>query len=287
MILRTALCLLVAASALRAQTPEPRGFALDEADRKLVVIALATLDRPQIDPEAEYEALHGAAHRACALLGPHSRHGARITATLAELATTGDLQPARRNARLRELLEACRRALSFLPTEEADRPVGFPGFTTVGELEVKHYPAHRLARTAMPSLLGETRGFWTLFQHIKSNEIAMTAPVEMRYDQDGGLKPLTMAFLYGDMAIGKTGREGDVEVVDIEPMTVISLGFRGLDRDERVKAAGTELEAWLKRNAKSWERAGELRVMGWNGPGVRGQKRYFEVQLPVRAKKDV
>ena len=62
---------------------------------------------------------------------------------------------------------------------EAPLPDGFPTYTPVGEIEVKRYPAYRKAET--------TGGvaFWTLFQHIKTAGISMTAPVEMTYEKDG------------------------------------------------------------------------------------------------------
>ena len=50
-------------------------------------------------------------------------------------------------------------AEEFQPIKEAEMPKGFPGYTPVGQIEVKQYPAYRKAST---SGLAE---FWTLFQH--------------------------------------------------------------------------------------------------------------------------
>ena len=58
-------------------------------------------------------------------------------------------------------------------------PEGFPDPTPAGEIQIKRYPAYRLARSKMSG--ADSVAFWTLFLHIKKNEIAMTAPVEMTY----------------------------------------------------------------------------------------------------------
>ena len=64
---------------------------------------------------------------------------------------------------------------------EAELPDGFPDPGPAGKVIVKEYPAYRLARFA--ALQGQPASqngmFWPLFQHIKRNDIAMTAPVEM------------------------------------------------------------------------------------------------------------
>ena len=63
----------------------------------------------------------------------------------------------------------------FRPIKEAEMPKGFPAYTPVGQIEVKHYPAYRKALASGPA------EFWTLFQHITRNHVRMTAPVEMDY----------------------------------------------------------------------------------------------------------
>jgi hypothetical protein len=89
---------------------------------------------------------------------------------------------------------------------EAKLPAGFPAPGPVGEVIVKTYPAHRLARTAADPG-GDDRMFMRLFGHIKRNEIAMTAPVTMDWAGEpaerGG--PESMAFLYGKPSIGAAG----------------------------------------------------------------------------------
>ena len=80
----------------------------------------------------------------------------------------------------------------FQPIKEAEMPKGFPGYTPVGQIEVKQYPAYRKAST---SGMAE---FWTLFAHIKQNSVTMTAPVEMDYGdpRSGKNAEHSMSFLY-------------------------------------------------------------------------------------------
>ena len=53
----------------------------------------------------------------------------------------------------------------------------------------------------------------------------MTAPVEMTMDEN--LREQDMAFLYERPTQGKAGERGDVDVLDKEAVTVLSIGMRG------------------------------------------------------------
>jgi hypothetical protein len=91
---------------------------------------------------------------------------------------------------------------------EAKLPQGFPAPGPVGEVIVKTYPAHRLARTGAGDG-GDNRMFMRLFGHIKRNDIAMTAPVTMDWSGEpaerGGRE--SMAFLYAAPDLGAAGCE--------------------------------------------------------------------------------
>jgi hypothetical protein len=174
--------------------------------------------------------------------------------------------------------------LAFTPIIEADLPRGFPRPTPVGEIEVKHYPAYRMAWT-------ESGGaaFWSLLRHIKRENIAMTAPVQMdfREGETGRPSERSMAFLYGEPDWGKAGSDGAVRVDDVDPMTFVSLGLRGKRTRESLMDDRSRLTEWLAANSARYERAGELRVMGYNSPFVPAARRYYEVQIPVVAKESV
>jgi hypothetical protein len=165
----------------------------------------------------------------------------------------------------------------FQPIVEAEQPEGFPGYTPVGRIEVKRYPAYRLARA-------EGGGsFWTLFRHIKRNKIAMTAPVQLDYAPTDGQQPRekSMAFLYGSPDLGNPGQAGNVSVVDLPPSTVVSIGVRGARTDQKVRAAQLQLREWVE-SQRQFVTDGDLRVMAHNSPFVPRDRQYFEVQIPIR-----
>lgn len=185
--------------------------------------------------------------------------------------------------RLIEALRDVKTTLTFEPLMEAELPKGFPEPTPVGEVHLKEYPAYRMAKADMQ---GENRAFWQLFSHIKENSIAMTAPVEMTYrKKDDELNQSSMAFLYGSRDLGKLGKAGEVEVMDISPMKAISVGIRGEMTKAKREQAQRWLEAWLEEHRDEYHRAGPLRVMGYNSPFVPREKKYSEVQIPVKAAK--
>lgn len=251
----------------------------------------------QAEDRAATAALRAAALAAAEMLGQASQIATRLRVAAEEADTTGGVNSiengtadASRTARVRlqRNLAAARDALSFKPTMEAELPVGFPSFTPVDEIEIREYPAYRLARTGMRSANGRDNGaFGTLFFHITRNSIPMTAPVEMNYDEKGGERPreASMAFLYANTEVGRLGPAGKVEVVDVAPMTVVSIGRRGDIIENEVLRARELLRDWLARSEK-YEAVGELRVMGWNSPFIADEKKYFEVQIPVRKKAD-
>lgn len=190
--------------------------------------------------------------------------------------------PADRDARdrLRSDLGDLVADLAFEPTLEAELPEGFPTFGVVGELELRRYPRYRMARTTMRG--GQMGAFWPLFQHIKSNDIAMTTPVQMDWRGNDDRRPAKMAFLYGNTSMEPRTTADNVEIVDIEPMTVLTLGATGYERRERVAAMRARMLAWLDRPGCPVEADGDFRTMGYNSPSVPGDRRYFELQIPVR-----
>ena len=164
--------------------------------------------------------------------------------------------------------------LSFVPVHESDLPEGAPTFTPVGVIELKQYPKVRKAVAG---------GFFTLFSHIKKNKIAMTAPVQMDYElsDSGRLKQKNMAFFYSSTNIGKTGRDGRVEVVEVEPVTVLSTGVSGRRNNEVIRDRIDRLQSWIADH-EDYELAGPIRLMGYNSPFVPAAKQFYEVQIPVR-----
>lgn len=163
--------------------------------------------------------------------------------------------------------------LTFQPRKEADLPQGFPTYTPVGFVEIKEYPAYRMAVAEQ---------FWTLFQHIQSNNIAMTAPVEMTYglSSSGELSQQSMAFLYGNVDVGELRKDGKVDVVDVGPLNVVAIGVRGKINKATVDRSHHYLMRWLEAHP-DLEASGSTRVMGYNSPMVRQSDSFFEVQIPI------
>ena len=161
--------------------------------------------------------------------------------------------------------------LEFEPLVEASLPAGFPLPGPVGKVMLKEYPAYRAARS------DGRNSFWTLFSHIKRNDVQMTAPVEMTMDDR--MQEKTMAFLYERPGQGAAGRDGAVDVVDVPPVTVLSIGIRG-SRTAEVAAVAKSL--LLERlEAGGFTVAGEFRTMGYNSPMVPAARQYWELQVPV------
>ncbi len=169
--------------------------------------------------------------------------------------------------------------LNFRIKNESDLPKGFPEPSALGEIQLKHYPSYRLARA--PSK--KDNAFFTLFNHIKTNRIEMTAPVEIRYDEsDQKYQQIDMAFLYGAPDWGKLGDAGKgVIVEDIPAMSTVAIGLTG-DFDPNASTYIEALESWLAQNASDYERDGKVRVMGYNSPFVWKSQRFFEIEIPVR-----
>jgi hypothetical protein len=201
---------------------------------------------------------------------PASSAAQRRTARL--LADQPD--PAAWSRQVRELVGD----LTFRPVAEAELPAGVPGFQALDELEIRVYPAYRMVRTDMRG--GSIGAFWPLFQHISSRDISMTTPVQVDYAADSR-RATSMAFLYGSPDLGAVGKDGRVEVVDVPPVTVLTIGARGYDRPSLIAELRERLEGWLATDTE-WQAAGPLRTMGYNSPSVRSERRYFEVQLPIR-----
>ena len=166
----------------------------------------------------------------------------------------------------------------FRPIIEAEMPAGFPQYTPVREVQVKRYPAYRKAQ----AVAGKGGGFWTLFSHIKQNDIAMTSPVEMPYADREPPNQGNMAFLYGRADMGLPGRQGSVEVIDVPPMVVASTGVRGPRTAESLAEARDRLNAWLEANEEQYSADGPLRVMAYNSPFIPRDRNYFEVEIPLR-----
>lgn len=171
--------------------------------------------------------------------------------------------------------------LTFKPKVEAPVPAGFPAPTPVGVVEIKKLPVYRMAKVANG---GGNGSFFTLFNHIKKNNIEMTAPVEMTMaEKNGKFTESSMAFLYQQTTLGKTGPQGNVAVIDTTESLVASIGMIGSPSTTALDSAKRWLLEKIKASSQPYEVVGELRVMGYNSPFMPEKLRYYEVQLALKA----
>ena len=161
---------------------------------------------------------------------------------------------------------------------EAPLPKGWPQPGPYDEVSEKTYPEYRVAFTKG----GGGLSFWTLFSHIKKNDIPMTAPVEMPMEaKEDSMKKAAMGFLYQNTEVGKIGADGKaIEVKDVKKATVLSYTWMGDDSTAEIKKARTALESALE---KKGIKAESFRLLGYNGPGTPRKKRTYELQALLPA----
>ena len=164
--------------------------------------------------------------------------------------------------------------------DEAPLPKGWPKPGPYDQVSEKSYPPYRAAFTTAKR---ENGAFGTLFSHIQKNDIPMTAPVEISMAEGDGqnLRQTSLAFLYQDTGVGKTGADGaKIEVRDVPAMKTLSYTWQGDRNEANIAKAKFALEAALKD--RKIEAKG-FRLLGYNGPGIPEIKRTWELQALLRA----
>ena len=168
--------------------------------------------------------------------------------------------------------------------DSAPLPDGWPELTPVGEVEIREYPSYRAAVVNEgDGRSGTTPMFRSLFQHISSNDIPMTSPVDMTYDDAAGSsgdRMTGMAFLYRTPELGPVGTDGVVRIEDVAPRAYASTGVRGSYSREHYAEGIARVETWLSQQS-AWRADGSSRYLGYNSPFVPWFWRYGEVQVPV------
>lgn len=266
------LCLLALAAVPVNADDEQRVTAATTLETALATAAQTT------DPAQQVALLSQAATNACRQVPENFL----LAEMVQKLSRSSETDPRRLATQWRQALTSASEMLRFQVLNESPLPDGFPAPTPVGELRVQQYPAYRLARTDMTFIEG--RAFWTLFNHIKAREIAMTAPVELTYQPDSTSKKQSMAFLYRSPQQGSVGQASGVDVIDVPASTAVSIGVRGDATSERVASAKQRLDVWLQAHAGEYEAAGPLRVLAYNSPFTADAKKFTEVQIPLRLK---
>jgi len=157
---------------------------------------------------------------------------------------------------------------------ESPLPEGWPAPGPYNQVVEKSYPKYRAAFTEQG---GGSGAFWTLFSHIRKNDIPMTAPVEMAVEPEArGMKRASMAFLYQNTKVGTPGNDGDrVEIRDVPAARALSYAWQGPDSDRNLATAKAALESALAE--KNLE-ATAFRLLGYNGPRTPRARKTWELQ---------
>ncbi|MGQ4648701.1 heme-binding protein [Lyngbya aestuarii] len=175
----------------------------------------------------------------------------------------------------------------------APLPEGFPPPTPEGEIEVKQYPTYRAATVRYTGELSQaaSRAFDPLFQHISSNNISMTAPVETRYPDStldaaalGSLREhgeASVSFLYRSTDVYPKEIAQDIEVEEISPMTVVSLGLKGSYEYSSYQENIKRLRDWLTQHP-GYTVVGSPRRFFYDSPYIPEPLKRSEIQIPIR-----
>jgi effector-binding domain-containing protein len=163
-------------------------------------------------------------------------------------------------------------------------PQNFPEPTSIGEIEIKSYPDYRaVTYTHIGDSSQATRqAFDPLFQHISQNQIAMTTPVEARYqsNENRDHSHSEVSFLYSSPDIVPTQVQSNVEVTDTAAMTVVSIGIQGSYTWESYQQQLNKLQNWLQQHPE-YKVIGSPRRLFYNSPMTPEALKYSEVQIPV------
>ncbi|HAC65331.1 MAG TPA: ABC transporter substrate-binding protein [Cyanothece sp. UBA12306] len=182
-------------------------------------------------------------------------------------------------------------ALGVYQASSAPLPEGFPSPTPPGKIEVKQYPGYRRATYRYQGELSQAanQAFYPLYQHISSNEISMTAPVETRYpsstlDQNDSLNQLgeaQVSFLYRNSAIYPSEVAQNIEVQDVPPMTVVSIGLQGKYSYQSYQESLQRLKDWLTDHPQ-YQVVGQPRRFFYDGPYTPDAIKRSEIQIPLQ-----
>ncbi len=164
-------------------------------------------------------------------------------------------------------------------TSEAKLPENWPAPGPYNEAVVKQFPAYRAAFTTGNS---GNFSFFKLFNHIKRNNIPMTAPVEMPIvtTSDGNIIQKGMAFLYQNQKVGSTGPAGkNINVRDILATRAVTYAWMGTDSQRNRSLARAQVDEYLAANHL---KAGSYRLFGYNGPQTPRSERTYELQAMLK-----
>ncbi len=175
----------------------------------------------------------------------------------------------------------------------APLPDGFPQPTPNGKIEVKQYPAYRSGTYTHKGKLSQAanESFRPLYQHISSNGIGMTAPVEARYpsitlQESPNGKPdevgnAEVSFLYRNETVQPKQIAQGIKVENHPAVKVLSIGIRGPYTYMSYQENLERLRAWLAQHP-SYVVSGLPRRFFYDSPVIPDPFKRSEVQVPIK-----
>ena len=151
--------------------------------------------------------------------------------------------------------------------------------TPVGEIKVLELPKRIALEAKSPQgYFSENNGlFRTLFRYISQHDLSMTTPVEAE------IEPGKMRFFVGEKdAAKKRPNTGNVEVINLDPITVVAIGIRGSYNSENFLKHEKLLLEWIDTNP-DYETSGTAYAVYWDGPFIPWLLKRSEVHLPIRS----
>ena len=151
--------------------------------------------------------------------------------------------------------------------------------TPVGEFRIIELPTRiALEAKSTQGYFSENNGlFRTLFGYISEHDLSMTTPVEAE------IEPGKMRFFVGDKdAAKKRPNTGKVEVINLDPITVVAIGIRGSYNSENFQNHEKLLLTWIDENP-DYEISGSAYAVYWDGPFIPWLLKRSEVHLPIRS----
>ena len=151
--------------------------------------------------------------------------------------------------------------------------------TPVGEIRVLELPKRIALEAKSPQgYFSENNGlFRTLFRYISKHDLSMTTPVEAE------IKPGKMRFFVGEKdAAKKRPKTAKVEVINLDPITVVAIGIRGSYSSENFQKHEKLLLEWIDDNP-NYETSGTAYAVYWDGPFIPWLLKRSEVHLPIRS----
>jgi hypothetical protein len=176
---------------------------------------------------------------------------------------------------------------SIFDANSAPLPEDFPAPTPPGEIRVKQYPAYRAATYKIRGNLANAanNAFYPLYQHISSNEISMTAPVETQYPLESvegkDFGEAEVSFIYSSPLVYPREVASNITVKDVEAMLAVSLGLRGAYNYESYQEGLRKLLIWLQENP-DYQSAGNPRRFFYDGPYIPDALKRSEIVIPVK-----